>query len=136
MIKNIVIKDEFYILTENKIIFPTIPTHAVLYNDTLIVSFSYSKLRDKYPNSEFWRAVWCYNKFGEINWVVEPPYYIDRSTSKKQYIKCIDYEGRCVDAIDGIEYHEDKGYIEAYGTLGYKLDPETGQLGEIVYRER
>ena len=136
MIKNLEIKNDFYVLEGNKIILPCIPTHSVLYCSTLIVSFSYNELREVFPNSEFWRAVWCYDGQGDIKWVVEPPYYIDKQTGEKKYPKFLDGDGRCLAAITGVEYHEDKGYIEAYGTLGYKLDPETGQLGEIVYRER
>jgi hypothetical protein len=119
-----------------KVNFEYRPYSAVLFDDKLIVGFSYGDIREKAPNSEFWRAVWCFDRKGDIMWQVEAPYHINNGTGKRVYHDCVDEKGRCVDAIQEVEFKDKKDILVVYGTMGYRLDPETGKLGEIVYQER
>jgi hypothetical protein len=79
---------------------------------------------------EPWRTVCCYDFNGNLLWRVENGYYIDPDTKKK--VVCTDREG----GISGVGYRESENMVIVFGRMGYEVDPETGELGEIVYRER
>lgn len=134
--KNIKIDNINYNFDGEDITFPFMPSYAVIAKDKIIVAFDSDDIRQKYPDSEYWRAIWCFDKKGEVLWKVEPPYYIDPDTNQKQYPAFEDEDGRCLEAIYEVFYKEEENLLIAYGTMGYRLDPETGKLGEIVYKER
>jgi hypothetical protein len=132
MIKNITINSTSYKDFGFDLHFPYMAYNAVLFEDKIIVGFDYGDLKKNDPNSEFWRALWCFDKTGNILWKVEPPYFVDQNTDQKKYPNF----QKCEDAIQTAIYWENESMIVAFGRMGYRLDPETGKLGEIVYRER
>jgi hypothetical protein len=134
--KNIHIENGSYNFNGEKITFPFKPTYAVLTEDKIIVAFDSNEIRKISPDSEFWRAIWCYDRFGNLIWKVEPPYYMDPYTNKKACPEFVDKDGRSLEVMYKVFYKEKEDMLVAYGTMGYRLDPETGKLGEIVYRER
>jgi hypothetical protein len=79
---------------------------------------------------EPWRTVCCYDSNGNLLWRAANGYYIDHWTKKK--IVLDNREG----GIDHVGYWPSEDKLVVYGRLGYEVDPETGELGEIVYRER
>lgn len=130
MIKNIKINNYLYHINQCVLVFPFKAYEAVLMDDKIIVEFSWSQLYEKDPKSEYWRGVWCYDFDGNVLWKVAPPYYIDRESGKK--VICENGEG----AIDRVSYWEAENKIVVYGRMGYEVDPNTGELGDIVWRER
>jgi hypothetical protein len=115
--------------------FPFKAYNAVLLEDRLIAGFSFGEIQRKQPNSEFWRAVWCFDKVGNVLWKVESPYYISKETGEKVYYPCVE-NGRCTDAVSYVRYNKEEDEIVVFARMGYRLDPETGKLGEIIYWER
>jgi outer membrane protein assembly factor BamB len=115
--------------------FPFKAYNAVLLEDRLIAGFSFGEIQRKQPNSEFWRAVWCFDKVGNVLWKVESPYYISKETGEKVYYPCVE-NGRCTDAVSSVVYNEKRNVLLAGARMIYKLDPETGKLTEIDHTER
>ena len=130
MVENLELHSRYLEFNGKKIKFPYKVYDVVLYDDKIIVSFSFNDLKEAEPDSQFWRAVWCFNLNGEVLWKVESPYYVDPATGEK--VTCEDGEG----TIQGVLYRKDLNKLVVFGRMGYEVDPETGKLGEIVYRER
>jgi hypothetical protein len=135
-IKNLELSSKHFRNENFDVVLPLVPYSAVMYNDKLIVGYDYDELKLYDAKLEFWRAVFCYDKFGKMLWQVEPPYYIDKYSGEKRWPKFVDSDGHCLEAITSVKYKEEQDILIAYGTMGYRLDPETGKLGEIVYKER
>jgi hypothetical protein len=96
----------------------------------MITHIILTRLKQSFPNSEYWRGVWCYDFKGNVLWQVEAPYSINPNTGKKNIHT--DGEG----AIDRVGYSEKENKIIVYGRVGYEVDPETGKLGDIIWYER
>jgi hypothetical protein len=111
--------------------FPIQVYTKVELSDRIIVGFSYGQLKSLLPEgAEYWRAVCCYDFDGNLLWRVQPAYYIDRRTKEKIIASKDDR------VIQTVEYWKPYDKLVVYGRMGYEVDPETGELGEIVYRER
>jgi hypothetical protein len=111
--------------------FPCKVYDKVELNDRVIVGFEYDELKSLLPEgSDYWCTVCCYDFDGNLLWRVQPAYYIDPDTKQKVICKSID------GAIQTVRYWPSENKLVVYGRMGYEVDPETGELGEIVYRER
>ncbi len=120
------INRDCYVFGDIKILFPATAKYGALFNDNLLVSFDWIELEKKNPNLDSRQAIWCYNPNGDLVWKIEAGYFIDEFGQKKEL----------QDHIDSFAYWEKEGILVAFGRMGYRLDPETGKLGEIVYQER
>jgi hypothetical protein len=121
------INKDNYILQGSEFSFPVKAKYGALYNSKLIISLDWVELQKKCPDIDSRCAVWCYNLSGELLWRVGLAYYIDSVT--KEHIELPDH-------VDSFNYWEKENILVAFGRMGYQLDPETGKLGEIVYKER
>lgn len=134
MIKEVEIWSNSYNVNGKMVYFPLHAHEGILMNDRIIVTFDYDDIKEKFPELEYSRAVWCYNFEGDLLWRVAPPYYIDSDTGEKVIWK--NEEREYIVAINGVKYWEEEDIIVVYGFVGYEVDPLTGKLGDIVYRER
>ena len=122
-------KDEFGVHGKT-LKFPFSVWSALELKDRVIVGYDYDELKAINPKFEYWRAVFCYDLDGNVLWQVDSPYYINRETGGK--VICMNGE----DAINEVAFWEKENKIVVFGRMGYEVDPDTGKLGEIVYRER
>jgi hypothetical protein len=99
--------------------FPFIVYSAVIMDDRVIVSYSWSELEEQMLNFDENCAVWCYDLKGNILWYVEKPYYLDKITGEK-----VIYD----QPVDEVGYNHKTNKILTYSRRGYELDPYTGKL--------
>jgi hypothetical protein len=109
--------------------FPTIVGSAVEFNEHLYVGLSMDGL-ESLGIAEPWRAVCCYDFEGHLLWRVQPAYYLDSVTQQKII------GDQNLRLVQRVEYWRFCGKLVVYGRLGYEMDHETGELGDILWLER
>lgn len=122
--------DREFAVNKRMMRFPCDIYSKVELKNKILVGMDIAQLENLSSNLKFWCGVICYDFEGTVLWQVEAPYYIDPDTDQK--IVCNNGEG----AIQRVSYWEKENIVVVYGRMGYEVDPETGKLGDIVYKER